>query len=161
MKLNNVLKFMSIFLVIFLVGCSASTENVEVDTSNASLEEVAEVVEEVVENEETLEVVEEEVLDVVEEVIVDGNFEIPEKYIKLEAEFACSLMGIEDQSQLMEMMAGFSVLLEKYELTLEDATVLKEKFAENEEFKVKIIEEISLMCPEKLANFDPSNFKLN
>ncbi len=75
-----------------------------------------------------------------------------EMYAKFEAEFACSIIGVEGQEEIEAVLDNLGSLIEKYGFTAEDIERLRKEFEGDYALADMILEEMRMMCPEDLEN---------
>lgn len=74
-----------------------------------------------------------------------------QKYAEFEAEFACKLLGVEDASEVMNIMADFANLAEKHDFSAERIEDLKLDYEDSLEFQNILMTEMKNQCPEKMT----------
>ena len=73
-----------------------------------------------------------------------------DRYVKLESEFACQLLGVEDGNEVFEIISAFPELAEKYDFTEENIEELKLENEDSEKFQKLVMDEMNTQCPEKV-----------
>jgi len=78
----------------------------------------------------------------------DASLTERERYSKLEAELACSLIGVEDQEAMEIVLNDLASMIEKYGFTVDDIERLRMEYEGDRALANMIIEEMKMMCPE-------------
>lgn len=78
----------------------------------------------------------------------DASLTLMERYVKFEAEFACSLMSVEGPEEMEAVLNDLGSMIEKHGFTADDIESLKIKYEDNPALANMILEEMKIMCPE-------------
>ncbi|MCK5234602.1 MAG: hypothetical protein KAJ88_02050, partial [Candidatus Aenigmarchaeota archaeon] len=78
----------------------------------------------------------------------DASLTERERYSKLEAELACSLIGVEDQEAMEIVLNDLASMIEKHGFTADDIERLRTEYEGDRALANMILEEMKVMCPE-------------
>jgi len=81
-----------------------------------------------------------------------------QKYADFEAEFACQILGITDDTQMMSILSGFNALASKYGFTSEQVQQNVLKYQNDLEFKQLAFNSMKEQCPAKVQAAGISEF---
>jgi len=78
----------------------------------------------------------------------DASLTERERYAKLEAELACSLIGVEEQEAMEVVLNDLVSMIEKHGFTADDIERLRKEYEGDRVLANMIIEEMKVLCPE-------------
>ncbi len=78
----------------------------------------------------------------------DASLTERERYSKLEAELACSLIGVEGQEEMEAVLNDLGSMIEKHGFTADDIERLRKEYEGDHALANMILEEMKMMCPE-------------
>lgn len=81
-----------------------------------------------------------------------------QRYINVNAEITCYMLGIEDPSQILDV-EKYKAIAEKHDFTFEELETLKTKY-QTQEFAEKLLAKIKEECPEEATKIDESNVQI-
>ena len=82
----------------------------------------------------------------------DTSLDERERYAKFEAEFACSVIGVEGQEEIEAVLSDLGSLIEKHGFTADDMERLRKEYEGDYALAEMILEEMRMMCPEDVEN---------